>query len=303
MQTAATLKRKRTPNWSIQFDDATALKSVIEACAAVMQRIIVKVSRNEAGVFFLSVDGADVGYTCCVSARLQLGVVRMASDVDTFRFCVDCKQILYSIESPSSAHGMLTMESYVNDTSVYLLMTDPDQPSHVETSKLSTFVDGDPPVMLSVLDFKIVIEVDLTKLREMIKKARKAHAEHLGISVLYRDADAVATTTFSLSGDTEHAQIFSNDTSTKEDGSRLVRAIADGKTEPLCVDSEDVELLHDGKYPVDKIDAFVKTVPSRVVVAKVMKGMPLMFTHSLGASEDDSSHVRFLVASTSEDDS
>lgn len=293
------LKRKRTGiNWSIVFDDATALKSVIEACGAVMQRVNIEISRMSNG-YFLSVDGADVAKTCCVSARLELKNVTMDEEINLFSFCIECKQMLYSIDTPSCAHALLTMESYNDEEGIYLCMKDPDQPSHEELSRLNTFVNSEEPLELQALEFDLDIELDLTKLREMIKKARKARAEHISIAVYYCTRKEISTTVFSIHGDTQHTQSWANDVSTSEDGSRKVRAVADGNVHAL--DPEASECLHKGSYPVDKVDAFVRTVPARVCKAKAKKDMPLMLTHALGGSEDETSHVRFLVAPTIED--
>ena len=66
----------------------------------------------------------------------------------------------------------------------------------------------------------------------------------------------------------------------------------------------DVSKLRWLKYrciPIEKIDAFVKNIPVRMIVAKLKNGMPLMLTHHLGSGEDEESHVRFLVAPKSDE--
>ena len=66
---ATTSKRQKTPaaDWSIFFEDVSSLRLIVEAVSAVMQRAMFRVEKRPSGLYFLCVDGADVGYSCCVS--------------------------------------------------------------------------------------------------------------------------------------------------------------------------------------------------------------------------------------------
>ena len=293
---------RKQATWTIVFDDASAIRGVVEAVSAIMQRVIFKVAR-QTDKYVLMVDGADVGMTCCVSARLQLDRVTFASKEtpEEFTFCVECKHVLVAIDNPSCAHGAMIMEGH-DDATIHIRMQDPEQRSHEDSSELNTFVDGTPPVSLSTLDFKMLLEIDLSKLKEMIKKARKSHSEMLRIRIHVTDYGSKqrSLVVFSVKGDAYHCQRFCHETSRDEDGSLRVRAAADGGND--IQDEEEGEPVFEGVYPVEKIDAFIRILPCRMVVAKVMKSMPLMMTHSLGGGSDDSSHIRFLIAPINEDD-
>lgn len=304
----ALTNRKRArdppPDWVITFDDCGSLRCIVESAAAVMQRVIFKVKRLQGGRYVLIVNGADMGFTCCVSARLQLDKVHFASpDCETseFTFCVECKQMLYSIDNPSCSHGTLIMEGHTNKAQIRLKMLDPDMHSHEEESDLNTFVDGEFEPLRD-LDFSMMLEMDLTKLREMVKKARKAHAELMRIQVFTKKSGAkeVSLVVFSVRGDTTHTQRFCHETTKSEDGSLIVRAAPDGKE--TLFDFDDDEPTFDGTFPIEKIDAFVKNLPVRMLVAKIHNNMPLMLTHKLGPAEGDESYVRFLVAPKNDDD-
>lgn len=293
-------KRSRpAADWTLTFIETTALRNVVEAAAAVMQRVTFKVAKV-GSCYFLMVDGADVGYTCCVSARLQLHKVEfVAEELDEFTFCVDCKQILYSIETPSASHCSLVVEGRVEDASICIRLLNPDVKSHEDASRLSTYVDADETCSLASIDFKINIEIDLVKLKEIIKKGRRARAEFLGIKIhncVLRGKE-LSLVVFQVAGDTEHEMFFMHESPTDEDGSRVVRAVADGD-EPLMEEVEDA--VFDAKYPIEKIDAFVRTLSTRMVMAKVMEGMPLMLTHNLGPTDEESSYIRFLIAPSTE---
>jgi hypothetical protein len=60
-------------------------------------------------------------------------------------------------------------------------------------------------------------------------------------------------------------------------------------------DHEDFDLAFEGVYPVEKLNAFVKVVPTRTLVARAKNHMPLLLTLKLGPV-DDASQVHFLVA-------
>jgi hypothetical protein len=307
-QMAATGTRKRgrsTPDWTIVFDDTVSLRCVVESAAAVMSRVIFKVQKI-GEFYFLTVDGADVGYTCCVSARLQLDNVSFSTpgtETSEFTFCVDCKQMLYSIDNPSCSHGCLRMEGHTSNATIHLILSDPDQRNSEDCSELSTFVDGEPAQSLCSLNFSMHLEIDLTKLRDIVKKARKAHAEHLNIRIFTktRGSKELSLVIFSIKGESKHEQKFCNEVKTDEDGSRVVRAAADRLNEEVF-DTEEDKSVFEGTFPIEKIDAFVKNIPVRMIVAKVDNGMPLMLTHKLGAGEDEGSRVYFLVAPRNEDE-
>ena len=266
-----------------------------------MQRVHFKVVRGDDGRYVLKVDGADVGYTCCVSARLHLDKVFVpeGNDDDEFVFCVECKHVLTAIESSACAHGACTLEG--RDATVCIRVQDPDQKSHEDCSELSTFVDGESTFRLDPLEFKMSLEIDLSKLKEMIKKARKAHTERLRICVYLQEVaqKQISLVVFSIDGDFKHEQKFCHETTRDEDGSTIVRAATDGTHKLL--DTETVEPVFEGVFPAEKIDAFVKNLPCRMLTAKVKTGMPLMLDYPLGGTSDDESHIRFLVAAVNED--
>ena len=62
-------------------------------------------------------------------------------------------------------------------------MQDREQRSHKETSELNTYVDDMEPVVVDDLKLDIVLETDLNKLKEMIKKSRKSHAERIRVQI------------------------------------------------------------------------------------------------------------------------
>lgn len=307
---ATTLKRTRPePQWTIYLDDASGLRSILDAVGAVTQRVIFRVSKSESsGNYQLMFDGADVGMTCCVSARLHIDnvVFDVPNSDDEFTFCIDCKQLHIALDNPSCAHGSLMLQ-YRSDATIHCRMQDPEQLSHADCSELNTFVDGSEPIKLNDLEFDMRLEIDLSKLREMVKKATKCHSEHLRIQIYFRNMGSrqYSLVVFSVRGDAYHCQKFSHETSRDEDGSLRVRAVADGETDMV---EDDVAPEYEAVFPVEKINSFIKILPCRMIVATIKQGMPLMMTHKLGggasssSTSADDSQVRFLIASINEND-
>lgn len=303
------LKRKeRTPLWTMVFDDASALRGVVDAVAAVMNRATFKVCR-EGDRYFLQFDGADPGMTCIVSARLHIDHVTFSTDNpdEDLSFCLECKQLIVAIDNPSCAHCALRMEGF--DERVRVTMRDPEQCSFKDESEISTFVDATEPIHPDDIQTDICLELDIAKLKEMIKKAKKSHTEHLRIQIYLVDQGStqVSVVVISISGETNayHAQTFCHHTHRGEDGSLTVRAAADGEVE--VDDVSGMETAFDGTFPVDKIDAFVRVLPVRMISTRVQTAMPLIMTHELGGGgilggDHSKSSVRFLIAPIREDD-
>jgi len=151
-------KRKHSPAepvWRILLDDASGLRSVLDAVQAVTQRVIFKVSRTEGDRYVLMFDGADPGMTCCVSARLNVDQVVLrgdaTQDTEEFQFCVDCRHLQVALDTPSCSHGSLLIE-YHDDATIHCRMQDPEQMSHSDEAVLNTYVESENPIRLNDLD-------------------------------------------------------------------------------------------------------------------------------------------------------
>lgn len=292
-------RSQRAPTWSIVFEDAAQLRAVVDAVSTVMARVSFKVVKRD-GKHFLEVDSADVAMMCCVSARLVLDKVVTNDDEEGFSFCVDCKHVASAIDNPSCAHLALTMEGLAEESKIVLTMHEPEQHAHEACSEVSLYMEEEQDPLVP-MDFDMLLEVDLSLMREMIKKARKAHTERLRICVYLQEVaqKQISLVVFSIDGDFKHEQKFCHETTRDEDGSTIVRAATDGTHKLL--DTETVEPVFEGVFPAEKIDAFVKNLPCRMLTAKVKTGMPLMLDYPLGGTSDDESHIRFLVAAVNED--
>lgn len=309
MQDDTVMKKQRvrpTAEWSLLLEDASGLRSILDAVQAITQRVFFRITKV-ADTYMLMFDGADVGMTCCVSARLRIDNVFIhrteGAEEGEFTFCVDCKQLKIALNNPSCAHGCFKIE-YYSDATIHCRMQDPEQLSHEDCSVLDTYVDVKTPIELDDMEFDTKIEIDLSKMREMIKKARDTHSEHMRIRIFLRTDGSrqFSLVMFSVKGDAYHCQKFAHETSRDEDGSLRVRAVADGDAS-MFEDDDGAE--YEAMFPVEKLEAFIKVLPCRMIVATVQQSMPLMMTYTLGGGiatgEANNSSVRFLIAPINED--
>lgn len=300
--------KKQNAEWVVVFDDASALRSVVDAVSAVMNRVTFRIVRTEDGQHELRFDGADPGMSCVVSARLHVDTVEFSAqgDADDFTFCLECKQLIVALDNPSCAHGTMRIEGF--EDKVRVVMQDPDHPSYKDESELQTYVDDQKPIQPLDMKMEIEIELEISKIREMLKKARKSHAEKLRIQVYFKEENTppLSAVRLSVVGETNayHAQNFCNELRRSEDGSLAVTAASDGAYEYF--ETCHLEPAFEGSFPVDKIDAFVKILPVRMVPVQVQNKLPLMMTHQLGGGvlggDRAKSSIRFLIAPIIEDE-
>jgi hypothetical protein len=289
-----------SPTWYAKFDDVSPLRGIVEAVQNVVSRVTFKIARaNEDSPYFLKVDTADVAYVSCISVRYQLE--KVFATTNEIKFCVDCKHIAPCLSNIRQEHT-LTLEGHEDQANPKIIIRtcDPDHPSHETTTELDTFVDSDN-VQLFPMDHDILLEIDLLMFRGLLKQAQVAKAEQIVIQIYIKEmaGKSISFTRFSVQGEFKHASSFCHEVSKDEDGSMVVRAATDSMHN--LFDTADIEPLYEGIFPVEKVAGFMKPLQCRMLVAKAKQGMPIMFSHSIGGSTDDVSHIRFLIAPVNSD--
>lgn len=299
-------KNATAPDWRLLFEDPAALVNLTESLHAVMNRVTFRV-RLTGGEYFLHASGADPGQTCFVNARLKIDKVDFSSITrDYFEFRVDTKQFLYSINDSTCTQGMLIIEDRPATAEIVIRIQDPELPSHKNESVLSTFVEPEQTDTLNPLDFKLIVEIGMKYLKEILKKAKDATAEHMEMTVKVQPHGSKyrSITTFKVNGATKHLLEDCADASKAEDGSMIVRANGDGEANEGDdhMDDENCETSIRQTYPIAKIHAFVKNMHHTIVVAKMKQGMPLMLEHGIAGSINGESYVQFFVAPVHDDE-
>lgn len=296
-------RRTPTPSWQVQLDDPTPLRSIVDSVANVVHRATFKITQaNKQSPFFLKVDTADAGYTSCISVRYQLDQVILSGPDEEIKFCVDCRFLAPCLSNIRPEHT-LTLEGHEDqgNPTVVLRTRDPDGPSHETNTELNTFVDTDE-VHMFPMDHNIMLEIDLLMFRNFLKQAQSAKAEHVVIRIYVKESagKSISYTSFSVQGENfKHEASFCHEVTRDDDGSMVVRAATDSAH--ALFDHCELDPIYEGIFPVEKVAGFIKTLQCRMLVAKVKQGMPIMFTHCIGGTTDDVSHIRFLLAAINPD--
>jgi hypothetical protein len=295
--------RPADADWTIAFDDAADIRAVVDSVAAVLQRATYKVVAAGPQHYTLKVDGADLGMTCCVAVRLRIERenVRVRDGGERIEFCVDCKQVQTALDAAACVHAAIELQG--RDDGVLVVVTDPETRTEIERSELKTFVDNETPTEFVPLDFATRIEIDIPRLKEVIKKARAWHSERLRVRIFLRDEGSVhrSLVEFVVEGDAKYTQKFYNEATRDEDGSLRIRAVTEGGGGAALADGAPPHF--EGVFLLDKIEAFVKILPKQMVLADVSAGMPIMLSHQLGGNADDAdSRIRFLVAPVNDEE-
>jgi len=297
------MKRTREPDWVVQFEDATSLRMIVDVASNTSSRVTFVIAKNEkTGRMQLQVDGQTPAKTCVMVARLQLDDVKIFNQdfKDEFEFHVDVKQLMVALDGSMSAQYAVKIEGYGDDATIVVELYDPDTDSHKERIELRTYVSDPNQMQMENYDVDINLEVDLAKLKDMIKKARKISADHIRITIYLNGTssrDEQSTTIYSIEGsDCILKQIFSHPTTRDEDDSLIVRASTD-HVEKL-EETNTTTPKYDGIFAIQELEGFLKSISTRMLDMKLKTDMPMMMLHNLGGLTEDESYIRYMIAPT-----
>ena len=283
--------------WTISIQSMHCMRMIVHTVATTLQLATFQVKRTDDGSnrWVLWADVADLALTSCASARLFLEEEHVSiTNGDEISFCLDTKLLETSIES-SAPHSAVRIVGGGDVVRIQIVELDDDAVGDCVSDEvvLRTLVDCETPTEIQPFDVATTIQMDVCSLRELLKKARKYHAETLRLRVSYftnGGSVACALTELVTTGDADVYKRYASAVRTEEDGSRIVDTADDDKR---LTSRSKPEHVYDAQFPIERVDSFVRAISTRKISAFVNKDMPLMFEASLG---DDVGHVRFLVA-------
>ena len=284
------------PEWTITLDDASTLRDVVSAAANFLSRITFRIAREKDDEYYLMVDAPDNSYTCYIIARIHIHSTLVLYKMGEYAFSVVASHLLIAMENASC----LTLEGSEVHHKLSLRGYDKLYPNSDEISTLDTFADNAPCHKIRDITYDLNLVFDTCKFLELLRKGRDAHATTLRLIVNVCTPRALVR--LYTDGDIEHSQHFARDITmvdgavepaiTINTGDRVlldsVYASGDGATDVL----EDAPPILDNTYPIDKIEAFLRTLQTSLLHTMAGQNMPLLFLESLGGE----SHMRFLVA-------
>ena len=260
----ATAKRVRPDSpdecdWCIEFSDITSFRSIVEMSAGVMQRVLFRVKESDEQ-YTMMVDGADLGFSCCIVARLNVVMKYVSEDMKQqaagsgFTFCVDAKHVLWMLESAASC--TVELRGLVEKASVEIRLSDPSHPDHDESGRLDTYVQEDTTTNLQGMEYEYQVTFATSKVKDLLRRGRKAHAELfvLSISTVARGPNKEsAVVTLKVNGDIEFQQTFWFAVGKKMDGSIMIM-----ETPSKEYSTDKYNEIFRNSFPLSKIDAFVR---------------------------------------------
>lgn len=287
-------------DWCIHIQDTSGFRAVIDAMASVLPRANIQVCKyGEEGDYLLTSSGADLASTSIVSVRLFLSGehVRNPREEEKIEFCVDCKIIRDAVNTTTASHSMLRLEGHGDR--VHVCVYGGTDSTACATAQLKRLVHNDEPVELMPLEMATRVEMNIFKLREFIKLAHKWHAEHMRLRIFLRSVGSVtfSRVVYSFDGDADYAESFCNPVSKDEDGS--LYCVADGEStpeDPEGGERGEEDLHFEGVFGIDRIDAFIKIIPTKKLYCDVAQDMPFMCTHNLGDGTRTDSVIYFVTA-------
>ena len=288
--------------WYILFNDTSALRSIVEASAAVMKDSMKIKVINEDGCdgFVLHVDGHDQAKTCIVSARLLLSSSQVKSRRDTaLELSVCCQDLLVSIDNPDLAHGVIELRYTESTAKIEVTMMDPAKPNSKEVLELDTFADdSQTPLGDSNLDFEIAMDLDISRLRKCITKVKKIKGEWMKVSVELNDDGRKKESKVVWSSKGQKSHYFRSDSNNAE------YAADDDEINRCQILSEfDTQCSFEGTFALENLEKISKVMPNRRITTRVASQLPICFHYPLVPDEEEDcvSKITFFVGQMMDD--
>jgi hypothetical protein len=175
--------------------------------------------------------------------------------------------------------------------------------TYTPTFKLRTLAKDADRIKLAMMDYKILVEIDLQTFRNAIKTAKDHKTEVVDLRVLTpKQKRGNRTVTFfvikyasdEVSSVFPYQSVTEDVVQTSEDtmSIKVSESIA-GDYEALPLE-EDLELLYSAKFSVDYLFLFVKGMDRSGITLRLAPGKPLILDYPLGCSRTD--YIRFVLA-------
>ena len=303
--TGGHLKHVKTSSrdYSLTFHDVTPLRRVLECFSPFVTHTLFRVTRSTErdDRFLLEARGEDHSHTCIVSARLLIDELTAANDdkasLDGAVFVLDTGDMLSTMRGPAATSGALVLQCYPEIPKVLVGLYNTENMAFDSDSILDTFDDpyASPPPPIVYNEY--LLEIDTCCLRDFVNRANGARAEFIRITLYLKEIAAQTYCYMELTSKGSYLtrSWFCNEITRHEDGSAIVRAAEDANFDKF--DFEDGEApQYDHAFQLKKIEAFVKGVSARMIVARLKRDEAMLLSHPLAGSADEEQHLRFLIA-------
>lgn len=298
--------RRSENDFCLTFLDATSFRRVLECYSSIANHTCFKVVKSGER-WLLEARGEDHSHTCIVAARMLIDQVQHSSGdeekAQNASFVLDTNDALSTIRGAANVLHQLNIEALPAVGKIVLGLYNPDSRAHGSHSVLDCYVDPATQPPPTILYDEFILEIEVVCLKEFLARANWSKAERIRITLYTQE---IASKTYSLvefstvKGSFTHRMWFAKETSKHDDGSLIVRAVEDADFENFAVD-EEMRPVYDHIFNLKRIEAFVKGISARFVVARLKRNEALLLEHHLAAS-DDEQNLRFLIAHCRDDD-
>lgn len=293
--------------WQARFAQCVTFKTFIENISNVLTEGHFSIINNEDGFQGIETDSMDPSRIALVQGRLTASVEGEVSEGNSC-FCIKMQNMLTCMRNAHAQH-FLDLWRPRDSTDVVLHVYEPDVNTYTPTFKLRTLAKDADSIRLHVMDYKILVEIDLQTFRNAIKTAKDHKTDSVDLRVLtprVRKSSRV-TTFFVIKYESDEVKsVFPYQSVTEVDAA--AGDAAPLTTNPLYIrvseniagdydaipSEEDLEVLYSAKFAVDYLFLFVKGMDRSGITLRLSSDLPLIIDYPLGCSSTD--YVRFVLA-------
>lgn len=309
--------------WQARFAQCVTFKTFIENISNVLSEGHFTVVKNADGFQGIETDSMDPSRIALVQGRLTASVEGEITQNNSY-FCIKMQNMLTCMRNAHAQH-FLDLWRPKESTDVVLHVYEPDVNTYTPTFKLRTLAKDPDSIRLQVMDYKILVEIDLQTFRNAIKTAKDHKTDSVDLKVLTPKVKKGnrTTTFFVIKYESDEVKsVFPYQSVTEiatgkgvdscdldgPDGAAGDAAMDPTSKTPLCIrvseniagdyetfpSEDDLHVLYSAKFAVDYLFLFVKGMDRSGITIRLSPELPLILDYPLGCSNTD--YVRFVLA-------
>ena len=264
--------------WHARLPQCVAFKTFVENISNVLSEGHFTVVRTK-DFQGIETDSMDPARVALVQGRLTAAVEGDVND-GNHSFCIKMSNVLCCLRNAHAQH-FLDLSRPLGSTDVVLHVYEPEVNTYTPTFKLRTLAKEADSIRLRVMDYKILVEIDLQTFRNAIKTAKDHKADSVDFRVFTpkkRSGKRVTTFFVIKYASDEVSSVFPYQSVTEEesigcdegDSSKTRGTVCIKASENIAGDydalpcEDELDTLYCAKFAVDYLFLFVKARPARV---------------------------------------
>jgi hypothetical protein len=176
-------KRRRSElfNWQARFAQCVTFKTFVENISNVLPEGYFSIVKRD-DFQGIETDSMDPSRIALVQGRLTAMIDGELNDTNA-HFCIKMQNVLTCLRNAHAQH-FLDLSRPDSSTDIVLHVYEPDVNSYTPTFKLRTLAKDADSIRLQVMDYRMLIEIDLQTFRNAIKTAKDHKTDTVDIRVL-----------------------------------------------------------------------------------------------------------------------